>query len=485
LKNIEQIKKFIPNYIYQISDQLNNYGYKAYLVGGAVRNILLDIEPEDFDIATDAKPEQIEKIFPRSVNVNAKFGTILVIVESESGERFDVEITTFRKEENYFGGRWPSTVEFTDDLRIDLSRRDFTINAMAIDLNMLNKTDSIIEEIVIDYYNGIDDLKNRLIRAVGSPIERFTEDGLRPFRACRFASVYGFIIEEETFNSIKETLHVAKMVSIERVRDEFIKLVYNSPQPSYGMELLRKSGLLEIFLPELLLGIGVVQPKFHTDDLYVHSIKTMDAAEDSVKIAALFHDIGKIYTQTEDEKGIHFYGHDVIGAQKTEEILTRLRFPKAEIKRISNLIRWHMFYYPSAEWRKENVDVNDITNYGEGGWNDPAIRRFVMKVGEEALEDLFKLRIADAGSNEKSNFDENEIEVFSNRISEVRSKDMALKVGDLDIKGEDLIGIGIESGPIMGKVLYKLLDIVIEDPGMNNKDLLLQAAKSIIKENNF
>lgn len=482
LKSIEQIRAFIPSYIYEVGDVLNSAGYKAYLVGGAVRNILLGLEPKDFDIATDALPEQVEKIFPRSVGIYAKFGTVLVIMQSNTGERFDVEVTTFRKEENYYGGRWPADVKFTDDLYVDLSRRDFTVNAFAIDLNVINKSNAIEGEVVIDYFDGKVDLENKVIRAVGKPIDRFTEDGLRSFRACRLASVYGFTIEEATFRAIHDTLHVSKIVSMERIRDEFLKTIYNSAKPSYGIELLRESGLLEIFMPELLDTIGIVQPIFHSDDLYTHSLKALDIAEDSVKIAALLHDIGKTKTKIEDAKGIHFYGHDVVGAEMTDMILTRMRLPKSEVKRNVTLVRWHMFFYPSAQWRKEYADEDEVESVDGGGWTDAAVRRFVQKVGEDMIEDLFKLRIADATANPKMGFDQNELQVFSDRISDVRSKDMVLKVKDLDIDGDDLMAIGVNPGPEMGNILNALLELVIDDTGMNKKELLLNSAKDIIQK---
>jgi len=482
--NILELKQIIPDYVYQASDILNQNSFKAYLVGGAVRNILLGLKPKDFDIATDALPEQIEKIFPRSITINAKFGTVIAVIESKTGEHFDVEITTFRKEEEYYGGRWPGKVEFINDLYTDLSRRDFTINALAIDLNNINDPGANLDEIIIDNFHGRDDLKNKIVKAVGDPIERLSEDGLRAFRACRIASVYGFSIDPNTLNAIKGTLHVSKMVSVERIRDEILGLIYHSPTPSIGVELMRETGLLDLVLPELLLMKGITQPKFHSDDLYDHSLKTLDIAEDSVKLAALFHDIGKINTTTEDENGIHFYGHDVEGAKITENILNRLKLPKVEIQRITKLVRWHMFYYPSADWRKEYGDQIDL-EAKDGGWTDSAIRRFVKRVGEDLIEDLFRLRIADANSNDKSLFHTKEIDVFADRISDVRSKDMALKVSDLNIKGEDLKEIGLQSGPNMGKVLANLLDLVIENPGMNSKELLLDAAKDIIKKLNI
>lgn len=478
--SIQDIRKTIPDYVYQVADLLNQNGYKAYLVGGAVRNMLLGLNPKDYDIATNALPDQIEKVFPRSVNINAKFGTIIVIVESKTGERFDVEVTTFRREEEYYGGRWPGKVEFISDLYEDLSRRDFTVDALAIDLNNINDDGATADEIIIDHFNGRDDLEKRIIRAVGNPVDRLTEDGLRSYRACRIASVYGFTIDSSTFKAIQETVHIAKLVSMERVRDEFIELIYQSPKPSIGIELLREAGLLQLILPEALLMKGVVQPKFHADDLYTHSLIALDTAEDSVKLAAFFHDIGKIVTMTEDTNGIHFYGHDVKGAEITENILNRMKFPKTEVQRIVKLVRWHMFYYPSADWRKEYGEEVD-QEAKDHGWTDAAVRRFVKKVGEDLLEDLFKLRIADANSNPKCNFQAKEIDIFANRIGDVRSKEMALKISDLQIKGEDLIELGIKPGPQMGMVLNKLLDLVIEDPGLNSKELLTDAAKDILK----
>lgn len=481
---ISTLANKIPEHVSNTADVLTNNGFKAYLVGGAVKDILLGNEPKDYDIATDALPEDITAIFPRSVSINAKFGTILVIMSGRDGERHDIEVTTFRKEENYYGGRWPSKVEFTQDLLIDLSRRDFTINAMAIDLDNLYAAGANASEVVIDPFGGQDDLANKIIRAVGDPLERFGEDGLRAYRACRLAAVLQFQIEEKTLNAIKQTLSVAKQVSMERVRDEFLKLLKYSPKPSVGIELLRNAGLLEYSIPELLECIGVNQPEWHTEDVYTHSLTTMDMAEDSIKLEALLHDIGKARTRSEDETGVHFYSHDTVGAEMAKVILERLKFSNAVIKKVLTLIRWHMFYYPSADWRKDNPleMISNGVDTKQGGWTDAAIRRFISNVGEEYIDDLFKLRIADANANPKSTFNPFEIEALQQRISEVRSKDMALKVTDLEINGNDLESIGINKGPEMGKVLNYLLEEVIEEPMNNTKERLLELAKDFAKE---
>ncbi len=479
--NFKEIYNKIPSYVFRVANVLNNNGYKAYLVGGAVRDLLISRNPKDYDIATNALPEEMDKIFDRCITTNARFGTVLVVMESDNLERFDVEVTTFRSEEDYYAGRWPTKVEFTSDIIKDLSRRDFTINAMALDLNVSSVNKGVTTNVsLLDPFNGIKDLEENIVRAVGIAFDRFSEDGLRTYKACRLASELGFKIEDETFASIGMTLSVARQISMERIRDEFVKCVMNSAKPSVGIELMRLSGLLEIFLPELIHLIGVTQPEYHGDDAYVHSLKVMDLAEDSVKIAALLHDIGKAETKVLGKDGrTHFYGHDQKGAEMTEQILKRLRFSNHETQRIKLLVKWHMFYYPSSEWRKEN-DINELANaevIEDGGWTDAAIRRFINKVGEDLIEDLFKLRIADASANVKSTFNAKEIEALQYRIADIKAKDMALKISDLEINGNDLIALGIAPGREMGEILKYLLDLVIENPLINDKEILLKFAK--------
>ena len=432
--------------------------------------------PHDYDLATNALPDEMLELFPKSVSTGAKFGTVIALVEDEKKENHDVEVTTFRSEEEYIDGRWPSKVEFVDEIYKDLGRRDFTINAMAVDLleEFLNGEEIEREWEIYDPFGGIKDIDLKLIRAVGTPIERFKEDGLRAFKACRLASQLDFEIEKETFEAIKECLPIAKQVSMERIRDEFMKLLLNSPKPSKGIDLMRQCGLLQIFLPELLEGYGVEQKLYHTHDVYWHSLKTCDYAQDSVKLAALLHDIAKPRT---DMGNGHFYGHDVMGVEMVETIMKRLRFSKSEIERVKTLVRNHMFYYPHSqqEGDKEKADKLKLSQ-----WSDSAVRRFLNRVGDENVEDLFKLRIADAISNPNSPFDPEEITLLQKHISEVRAKDMALKISDLDIDGEDLKGIGVSAGPQMGNILRKLLDIVIEDPLMNTKEKLLDEAKHML-----
>src|SRR3990172_3912305 len=269
--DLNKLKKSLPKYLLNVADVLLANNFEAYLVGGALRDLYLNRPTKDFDIATNALPEQIAKLYPRTVTTNARFGTVLVIMEDEHNERFDVEITTYRKEEDYVSGRWPSKVVFTSDIVTDLSRRDFTINALALNLDKLFDPSVVEEELILDPFKGREDMNSMIIRAVGKPLERFLEDGLRAYRACRLAAEVGFTIEPATFAAIKNTLHIAKKISVERIRDEFSKLLMHSSKPSVGIELMRQTGLLEVFLPELINTIGVQQPEFHQDDVYTHS----------------------------------------------------------------------------------------------------------------------------------------------------------------------------------------------------------------------
>lgn len=469
-----KLKFTIPDYIQKIARILSKEGYEVYLVGGAIRDIAMGKTPNDYDLATNALPDEMLELFPKSVSTGAKFGTVIALVEDSKKENHDVEVTTFRSEEEYIDGRWPSKVEFVDEIYKDLGRRDFTINAMAIDLplELLDSQEIERDWEVYDPFGGMEDIKLKLVRAVGTPIERFKEDGLRAFKACRLASQLEFEIERDTFEAIKECIPIAKQVSMERIRDEFMKLLLKSPKPSKGIDLMRESGLLQIFLPELLEGFGVEQKLYHVHDVYWHSLKTCDYAEDSVKLAALLHDIAKPRT---DMGNGHFYGHDVMGVEMIETIMKRLRFSKTEIERVKTLVRNHMFYYPHSQQEGKSNEDMQLSQ-----WSDSAVRRFLNRVGEENVEDLFKLRIADATSNPNTPFDPEEITQLQKHISEVRAKDMALKVSDLDITGEDLKLIGVQAGPAMGKILNALLDIVIEDPLMNTKEKLLDEAKHML-----
>jgi tRNA nucleotidyltransferase (CCA-adding enzyme) len=463
----------IPSYVQKVARMLTNEGYQCYLVGGSLRDIILNINPEDYDMATDATPEQMLTIFPKSVLTGARFGMVTALVTDIDGETQEVQVTTFRSEEEYTDGRWPTKVNFIDDINRDLGRRDFTINAMALNLASaeLDGNEAEKEWEIYDPFNGVKDLELKLIRAVGTPIERFKEDGLRGYRACRLASQLQFEIEPETLKAISEAVTISKLVSMERVRDEFMKLLMHSAKPSIGLELLRKTGLLELFLPELLEGYGVEQKLFHSDDVYSHILRTVDLATDRVKLAALFHDIAKPRT---DMQNGHFYGHDAVGAEIAREVMERLHFSKSEIKKVVTLVKNHMFFFP---YESENMREEDAQRVQQHVWTDAAVRRFIMRVGEENIDDLFALRIADASANPKSLFSPDEITQLQLRIAQVRMQDMALKITDLAINGNDLLELGLK-GPEIGKTLDSLLERVVEDPLLNDKEKL----KDLVRE---
>lgn len=465
----------IPKYVQKVARILVKEGYDCYLVGGAVRDVVLGKKPHDYDLATNALPDEMLNMFPKSVSTGAKFGTIMVLVQDKYGETYEVEVTTFRSESDYVDGRWPSTVKFVQDVDKDLGRRDFTFNAMAIDLSTVDLDgDGELRTVdIYDPFGGIEDIEKGIVRAVGTPIERFKEDGLRAFKACRMAAQLGFDIEPDTFNAIKQSVSVASLVSMERIRDEFMKMLLNSPNPSIGIDLMRKTGLLALFMPELLEGVGVEQKLYHADDVYTHNLRTCDVAPDSIKLVALLHDIAKPRT---DMGNGHFYGHDNLGADMAVDIMKRMKFPQAEINRTRILILNHMFYYPHiedgmSEEEKEKIEMHE--------WTDSAVRRFIQRVGDENIDDLFRLRMADAQSNPASSFKPEEITLLQNRISEVRRQDMALKITDLRITGDDLIKLGIKKGPEVGLILRELLDIVIDDPMFNTKEKLIGKAKEL------
>lgn len=474
--DIQEIKSKIPKYVFDIARVLEKEGFEAYLVGGGVRDILMDKEPKDYDIATNALASDIVAAFPKAVTTGAKFGSIIVLVNDEKGEPQPVDVTTFRVEQ-YLSGRWPSKVEFIKDIHEDLSRRDFTVNAIAIDLSRLIRDEE--GDVLVDPFGGRKDMQSKVVRAVGKAEERLKEDALRALRACRFASVLEFRLDEKARKAISSVLTMIDNLSAERVRDEFLKIIYNSSEPSVGLKLLADTGILEIWIPELLEGRGVDQPKYHAFDVFEHALRTVDKADDSVKLAALFHDIAKPRTK----KGGHFYRHDVVGSEMTRKIMKRLRFSNKEIDRVSSLVRWHMFYFPydeeDFERGEKKIGEKELQKKQNiAKWKDPAIRRFVRNVGgEEAVDELIKLRIADATANPKGMFDPVEIEALQKRIAEVKSKDMALKVSDLDIKGGDLKKLGVEPGPKMGPILRELLELVIEDPTLNDKERLMGIVK--------
>lgn len=451
------IKK-IPKYIVEIIQKLENSGFEGFVVGGCVRDLLLKKEPKDWDVATNAKPEEVLEIFPDSVYEN-KFGTVGVKIKEGENTAYIVEITTYRIESKYSDKRHPDEVIFAKTLKEDLSRRDFTINAMA--LKIPNK--------IIDPFDGQKDLKKKNIRAVGKADDRFNEDALRMMRAIRFAVQLNFKIEDNTFEAIEKNAKNLKYISSERIKDEFEKIIL-SGQPAEGIMLLHKTELLKQFIPEFEKAVGVEQGFHHYDGPYrmvfdhlIASLRECPSKKLEVRLASLFHDIGKPQTKGGSGKKATFYNHQYTGAKITWEILSRLRFSRETIEKTVLLVKNHMFYY--------NVD-----EVGESG-----VRRVVKKVGLENINDIIDVRIADRlGSGVKKAIPY-KLRHFKYMVEKV-SKD-PISVKQLKINGNDLISeLEIKPGPKIGAILDILLSEVIDDPKLNEKKELLKKAEILSKE---
>ncbi len=445
----------IPQTVRSFASIFTSNGFQCYLVGGAIRDLLMGRIHADWDIATEAKPEQVISLFRRVIPTGIKHGTVTVLFKDM---RF--EVTTFRIESGYSDGRRPDSVTFAPTIFEDLSRRDFTMNAIAYDLSSGK---------IHDPHHGRRDLAKGIIRAIGNPDDRFREDGLRPLRACRFAAQFAFTIEPDTRLAIGRALESAAGVSAERVRDEIQKII-GSPSPSVGFFLMHESGLLRLFLPELAACADVTQGDLHCYDVLTHSLYACDAAPPSnivVRLAALLHDMGKPPARRVEEDGrITFYSHERIGGEMAAEMLRRLRFPNTTIKSVSHLVLHHMFNYQEE-------------------WTDAAVRRLISRVGEDAIADLILLRRADQIGMCRENeakFPEG-LSRFAARTAAVLEGDRAFTVRSLAVNGEDLMRLlGLPPGPTVGVLLSELLAAVLDDPGLNTREKLLEIAEKFYKE---
>lgn len=408
---------------------------------------MLDRRVSDWDVATDARPAEVTRLYPRTAPTGAAHGTITVLTDGGA-----VEVTTFRQEGPYSDRRHPDNVQFVDDVEGDLARRDFTINAIAYDPSTKE---------VVDPFGGRADLGRRTVRAVGDPLDRFSEDALRLLRAIRLAAALGFEIEDGTFQAISKLSDKISHVAPERIREELMKIMV-AGRPSVAFEMMRGTSLLTFVLPELEESVGVPQNKYHAYDVYFHSLMTCDAVSAEkplVRLAGLLHDVGKPMTRKEIRGDATFYNHQSVGADMADVALRRLRFSRAEREHVLNLIRNHMFNYTQE-------------------WSDGALRRFVKRVGEESIADLFDLRIADRlGNGLKEGFPVY-LEEMRDRIDSILREAHALRVSDLQVSGEDVMReLGLGPGPKVGAVLEQLLDAVLEDPSLNTRDRLLGMIK--------
>ncbi|MFH1188718.1 MAG: CCA tRNA nucleotidyltransferase [bacterium] len=449
----EIIDFVIPEEIIEIVVALKKSGYEAYIVGGSVRDMLLQKHPKDWDIATNALPEEIQRLFPDSVYENT-FGTVGVKTRSNDPTLKVVEVTTFRTESEYSDSRHPDAVIFTQKIEEDLSRRDFTVNAMAL----------APDNSIIDPYGGQKDLGREIIRAVGDPTKRFQEDALRLIRAIRFASELGFSLEAQTLQSLKENADLLKNITEERIRDEFKKIIMSDGDgPMIGIIRLEQTKLLQYIIPELRIGIGVMQNKHHIYTVWEHNLRALDYTAHKnysfdVRLAALFHDIGKPHTKAGDGENATFYAHEIVGAKITRKILERMHFSKQVIQYVTHLVRQHLFYY----------NVGEVTEAG--------VRRFIRRVGEDTIDDLLKIREADrigSGVPKAVPYKNRHLKFM---IDKVRTDPVGPKM--LKLNGSELMdALNITPCPRIGKILAILLEQVLDNTQMNTKDRLIEEAR--------
>lgn len=447
----------IPNQVSQITKTLKTANFEAYLVGGCVRDLFLGKIPKDWDVTTNAKPDQIISLFPKTFYEN-DYGTVGIVDENTEDPRLKVvEVTPYRTEGKYTDKRRPDFVSFDATLEDDLKRRDFTINAVALDIE---------ENSIKDPFKGREDMQNGLIRTVGEPRDRFEEDGLRILRAVRLKSELGFTIEPETDRACKETSLLLSHIATERIRDEFIRIL-ESKNPLEGINTAQNMGILQFISPELEKTIGVEQNQAHAFDVWTHLLKSLQHAADKewplhIRLAALFHDISKPETRRwSDEKNEWtFYGHEVVGERVTRSILKNLKFSKETIDTVSKLVRWHMFF----------SDTEQITL--------SAVRRLIAHVGKDLVWDLMNLRICDRIGTGRPKENPYRLRKYKAMVEEAMRDPVS--VGMLAIDGKKVMEtVSLEAGPKIGFILHALLEEVLENPSLNNTDYLTQRANEL------
>ena len=438
------MKIIIPDDVNYILNKLHNAGYEAYAVGGCIRDSILGRTPDDWDITTSAKPEQIKELFPKTIDTGIRHGTVTVM-RKHTG----YEVTTYRIDGEYEDSRHPKEVIFTSDLLEDLRRRDFTINAMAYNH----------ECGLVDAFGGMEDIKNKVIRCVGNPVCRLEEDALRMMRAVRFSAQLGYEIEEETKKAVKELAGNLKNISAERIQVELVKLLV-SDHPDY----LRKAyelGMTEVFLPEFDKAMKTIQKnphhKYTVGEHMLHSLSYVE--QDKVlRLTMVLHDIAKPETMTEDENGIHhFHGHCEAGEEMVRKILRRLRFDNDTIGKVSRLVKYHD--------RKLSLKPEKL-------------RKSIVEIGTDLFPMLLKVKQADllAQSEYRREEKQKELEAVGEVYRKILEKEDCLSLKELKVSGKDLIEYGIKPGKELGGILQKLLDHVLEFPEDNQKEILLQIA---------
>lgn len=433
--------------VVKILNKFEKNKFKAYIVGGAVRDYLLGYDINDYDIATDAKPEEVTEIFEKVIPTGVKYGTVTLIYNNKN-----YEITTFRKDFDYINNRKPDKVVYSEDIDEDIKRRDFTINSLYCDSKGR----------IRDKYSGVKDIKSKIIRTIGNPDERFKEDALRMIRAVRFMATLGFKIEEKTKNSIVKNHQLIENVSAERIKTEFDRILLSN-NPGEGIRTLTDTNLMKYIIPELYKTVDFDQhSKYHDKNVYDHTIAVVENIEPKLdlRLAALLHDISKpeSFTLDEELEG-HFKGHHIKSADKSLEILKRLRYDNKTIENVRVLIRYHY--------------LKDISIKEKG------VKRFINNVGKERLDDIFKLNIADIkGKADMRSIDK--VYNLQKKCKEIFEKQEPLSIKDLEINGNDIIKTGVKEGRKVGEVLQYLLEKVLENPDLNNRKDLLEITKNYL-----
>ncbi len=448
----------IPPEVSRVTSALRKVGFEAYLVGGCVRDILQDVKPKDWDITTNAKPEEIQELFENTFYEN-DYGTVGIVSETEDPTLKVIEITPYRSEGAYTDKRRPDSVSFHGKLEDDLKRRDFTINAIAYD-------DSKGQ--LKDIFEGLKDIQDKVIRTVGDPHARFGEDALRILRAVRLSTDLGFTIDLATQNAIIEQASDLKHISMERIRDEFSKMIMTK-NPMIGIVMCQKLGLLKYIAPEVESGIDVEQNGDHIYSVWEHNLRALQHSADRgwplhVRLAALFHDIAKPETRrwSNEKKDWTFYGHDVVGGRVTRKVLERLKYPQKIVDSASALVRYHLFF----------SDIDKITL--------SAVRRIVKNVGPENVWDLMNVRACDRIGMGRPKEAPYRLRKYQSMIEEAMRA--PISVGMLKIDGDKLMEVTHETpGPKLGYTLHALLEEVLDDPERNTEDYLVKRSIELIK----
>ncbi|MEN9561594.1 MAG: hypothetical protein RIQ56_867 [Candidatus Parcubacteria bacterium] len=445
----------VPKEAMTACETLRKSGYEAYLIGGCVRDLLLGRTPKDWDITTNATPEQIQSLFEETFYENT-FGTVGVVTTSEDPTLKVIEVTPYRVESDYSDARRPDEVRFSDSLSDDLKRRDFTVNAIAYDP---------IGNSIIDEHGGQEDLKRRVIATVGDANERFREDALRTLRAVRIAAELDFAIDASTTEGIVKNASQLGKISKERIRDELIRILL-SQRPMQALYVSEKMGILKYIIPELQESIGIEQNQAHSFDVFEHLLRSLQHAADknwplSVRIAALLHDIGKPATRrwSDDKKDWTFHGHEVVGAKMAKNILRDLKFPLETIDIVVRLIRWHMFF----------SDPDTVTL--------SAVRRIIANVGTENIKDLLDLRICDRIGTGRPKEQPFRLRKYMSMVDEAMRD--PISVAMLKIDGSKLIEMGERPGPRIGWILHALLEEVLDDPSKNSETSLSDKVREL------